>query len=504
MQLLKDIAIAISLANLCFFRVWAELLNSSNHYFIKAPPYINFTAIFLNVLLLATVFWVLVTLVRRLRHGINLAGWLFLLVLVFPLNSIRQQLPPLANVIALFGKSGFFILGLFLALLLVFVLVRWHRLVIHVAATVVLVLFPFALISFSQAAWFIVKRGVTFTDKPLITSVTAGKRSTTHVLWLLFDEMDHRITFLERPPTVKLPEIDRLKSQALYANNAYPPKGKTLFTMPSLITGRVISKAQPVGPNELMITIDRAKEAVGWSTQPSIFSKALEAGVNTAVVGWYHPYCRVLGGSLTACSWQQLFGGSAGSGKTDLFKVMVDQMYNLWPWRSRQYHIEAYLQTLKDGKKAVIDSNLGLVLVHFPVPHKPFIYERINSQFTLVNYSISGYLDNLVLADRALGELRQAMENAGTWENTIVLMTSDHGWRKSVMFDGKMDQRVPFVLKLAGQKESLTYNPAFNTVLTHDLILALLRGEVVGPESVMAWLDQHRSKVESSEYSNNL
>ena len=56
-----------------------------------------------------------------------------------------------------------------------------------------------------------------------------------------------------------------------------------------------------------------------------------------------------------------------------------------------------------------------------------------------------------------------------------------------------MDPRIPFVLKLAGPHEPITYDPAFNTVLTHDLLLALLRGEVSGPQSVVAWLDAHRS-----------
>ena len=505
MQLLKDIAIAISLANLCFLRVWAVLFDSDSHYFMKAPPFINLAAAILNVLLLAAAFWVLLNLARRLTraHAKFLAQWAFLVVLIVPLNGIRQELPPMAGLLVMFGRTGSVIFGLLLGIIAVFVLWRWYRSILRAAATIVLILSPFVLITFSQAAWLLMKYGVTYAHKAPATHPTNRKISTPRVLWFIFDGMDQRITFLERDFTVKLPEINRLRSQALYANNAYPPTAVTLLSMPSLITGKQVTEAHPVNPSELMITFRGANEAVGWSTQPNIFSKARGLGFNTAVVGWYHPYCRVIGSHLTTCSWQEESGSVAGNHQM-LSETMLNQVYSLWPWRPRQYHIEAYLQILKDGKKAVIDSSLGLVLVHFPVPHRPYIYDRINGEFTLLNYSIAGYLDNLVLADRTLGELRSVMEAKGMWENTVILLTSDHWWYNSSQFDGKVDHRVPFVLKLAGQKKGVVYEPAFNTILTHDLFLALLSGEVSGVDSVVSWLDQHRSKVEGPEDRNNL
>jgi hypothetical protein len=61
----------------------------------------------------------------------------------------------------------------------------------------------------------------------------------------------------------------------------------------------------------------------------------------------------------------------------------------------------------------------------------------------------------------------------------------------------KMDHRVPFIVKLAGQREPVTYSQPFNTVVTHDLILALLRGELANSENVAAWLDNHRAVADS-------
>jgi hypothetical protein len=43
------------------------------------------------------------------------------------------------------------------------------------------------------------------------------------------------------------------------------------------------------------------------------------------------------------------------------------------------------------------------------------------------------------------------------------------------------------------------YDAPFNTVVTHDLLLALMRREVSTPVEVVSWLDRHRS-IEQSPY----
>jgi hypothetical protein len=50
---------------------------------------------------------------------------------------------------------------------------------------------------------------------------------------------------------------------------------------------------------------------------------------------------------------------------------------------------------------------------------------------------------------------------------------------------------------LAGQRQSATYDAPFNTVLTQDLLLAILRGDLTDHASVSAWLDLHRSIADS-------
>jgi hypothetical protein len=47
------------------------------------------------------------------------------------------------------------------------------------------------------------------------------------------------------------------------------------------------------------------------------------------------------------------------------------------------------------------------------------------------------------------------------------------------------------VVRAPGADKAITYSPQVNTVLTHDLILAILRGELTNQEDVAPWLDAH-------------
>jgi arylsulfatase A-like enzyme len=153
-----------------------------------------------------------------------------------------------------------------------------------------------------------------------------------------------------------------------------------------------------------------------------------------------------------------------------------------------------YHAILREAENLANDTNFGFTLVHLPVPHAPHAYNRKTGEFTLGNAPIAGYVDSLALLDRTVGEIRRSMENAGTWEATTVLFTSDHPYREARQLDGKSDSRIPYLLKLASQKEGIEYTQQFNAVLTADLLMAVLRGEIAGPASATAWLDRNRAR----------
>jgi hypothetical protein len=429
---------------------------------------------------------------------------------------LGPQLPggmPL-NLADVWGRTGTTVLAWGLGIAAVIGLLRWQVRVARVAAGALLICFPFTLLVLARATWALVTYDALnagLMDKPLAPPVAVHRTAHARVLWLLFDELDQRLTFADRPASVQLPEFDRLRGEALYAANAYPPSGWTLWSMPALIGGELVSEAKAASADELLITYAQSGATVPWSTQPNVFTQAREAGFNAAIVGWYHPYCRMFAASVTRCSWQPWGVGTEVnlvSRATRLLDVPVVWRIrkllriNEWVLRARQtFRVDRYRSMMDDAKAATVDPAVDLAFVHLPVPHPPGVFKRSTGEFTVDRDA--SYLDSLELADHALGELRGLLERRGLWANTTVIVSSDHGYRtflwkgtlpeEATAADRHADYRVPFLVKLAGQNDGVAYDDQLSTVVTRDLVLALLRGDVSTRSELVAWLDRHRA-----------
>lgn len=510
----KDGLAALSLANLCFMGAWVVLLNPRHYTYYhwkEHPGFLEYAALLVDVLILAALFWGAATFARRSgnRTLVWAVRWAFLLSLIVPLNDLRQQLfDPLARgrkslvaALVLFAVFGLVVLAAVL-------LRKWRLKIIRGAYTAVLILSPFAVVTLLQGAWLTYKHGgnaARAADAPAAPRL--NQKDSPRVVWIVFDELDQRVAFTGRPAGLELPELDRLRTQSLFATNAYPPSNQTLLSMPSLITGKVALTAMPERPDELMIRYKGEPESVPLSAQPNVFADARGQGFDTALVGWYHPYCRVMGRSLTSCFWEPTVDEiSPLRGRPTLLKSMSNwatrslfripgmfRLFQSWYDSDRaEDHTLEHQHVMERATVVAKDKGFGLTLLHFPVPHHPFIYDR--SQGALSSRPDNTYEGNLVLTDRTLGELRREMEAAGLWDASAVIVSSDHWWRSPP--DGKIEKRVPFIMKLPGQTAGTVYDAEFNTVLTPGLIKAILAGEVTTPESAAAWLDRNRPGAE--------
>jgi hypothetical protein len=159
-----------------------------------------------------------------------------------------------------------------------------------------------------------------------------------------------------------------------------------------------------------------------------------------------------------------------------------------------------YFEIRDRAYRAAVDSRIGLLMLHLPLPHPYAFYNRREHNFNL-DASID-YLDNLALADRTLGELRLALEQARMWDDTTLLITADHGLRPDAweghlgwtdelekLTGGVHGKTVPFILKLAHSSDPAQFSKQFSNVVSSNLVLAVLEGNVSSPSQAVAWLD---------------
>jgi hypothetical protein len=352
-------------------------------------------------------------------------------------------------------------------------------------------------------------------DRPL-ESALPQKAGAPHVLWMVFDEWDESMTYRRRPANLELPELDRFRLHSFHAERAFPPSRETVTSMPSLLVGKTFVDTRFSSAGELLMIYDPKQPPERLTTESTVFSEARGAGFNVGIVGFYLPYCRLF--DATYCEWNCAMGVLPEEWEYPLslgrlMVLMAKRQVGHIPFTGRlgiiralgytrlnpSAHAITYRQTHQAALRAIVDARLNLVFVHWNVPHLPGIYDAAKDDFS--NDHPETYADNLRLTDRTVRDIRLTLESAGLWDSSTILMTADHplrldqgqDWMQLPRSGGNLTQtsEVPFLLKMAGQKQGLAYDAPVQTVVTKDLLLAIMKGEISQPEQVGDWLDHH-------------
>jgi len=303
------------------------------------------------------------------------------------------------------------------------------------------------------------------------------------VIWIIFDELDYRIAFGHRPKTLLLPELDKLEQTSLSASKAYSPGGGTMISIPELLTGKVLKSSTPLSANKIKL-IGLDGKASNFLTDETIIADMKERGKKTAIFGWYFPYNRLFQTVDVSKSY------SLNPTLVGLAETIAHQLRSLIESRVtfNKHHISITVAMQHDVIHFLQTFQRGFVFLHYPVPHGDFIYNRNTKKYCQNLNLKEGYLDNVALTDRLLGEVRATMEQSGTWDKSLVIVSADHHWRWNT-YDGVTDTfHVPFLVKLPGQKDSLSLSSRFETLNTKEMILNVIDGKIKTPEELKKWI----------------
>ncbi len=533
---IREVLICFSLGNLLFVRRWydLEILQETGLDYLRpgpANPALLYSTLIAG-LVVASAFWLGWQLVRHRRPvWIKIAHSCFLLAMIFPIESVRRYwiaqygAVDLASNTALLSIEVLLLGGLIMA-------VRGNPRVVRAAKHVALVMtfmFPALMIDFfsshvnsEPASAFRSKQPAPFQP------VAPGAH---RFIWIVFDEMDQQVAFAQRPVSLELPELDRLRGESLEARRATQTADRTLLAMPMLISGRSYRKSEITGAAKLTVYPVDSSRGLNWADERTIFHRVHETGLNAAVAGWYHPYCRLFGDQLVDC-----FNASSHTGRALLreqhasqqgvarmalllFRLQFENLRDMFRFDGvsgsenlkdayvQHEQLQEYIQVRDRAYADAADSRIGFVFLHFPTPHMYAIYNRWRKDFSLD--SDIDYLDNLALVDRTVGELRARLESAGLWDRTTLLITADHGFRPDMwrgrygwsqsmerLFERGPSQQVPFILKLAGHTDHVLVNRPFSNILASDLAMEVLNGQISTANQASDWIDRRASEIE--------
>ncbi len=484
---LRDFLVSLTLANLIMMKVWLSILpfKADQAFFLEHSQGVVYVATLMSTLIISVALWSIMSIATRwqkFEKGIWLC--IYVTTIVFCLNGIRAgNNYSLELIYSILGMWGTVIVGLLLVVGAGYLIFRYRDVFVQKYSSRVLILSPFLVFTFGQSLLALskVEPESAFSTHAYKNLQPVERPNAIPVVWIIFDELDYRIAFGHRPKNLLLPELDKLQLTSLSASKAYSPGGATIISIPELLTGKVLKSSTPLSANRIEL-IGLNGKASNFPTDETIIGDLQKRGEKTAIFGWYFPYNRLLATVDVIKSYPY-----------ELTKTIFTQLSNLIESRftfllSNSHHISITKSMQNDVIHFLQTFESGFVFLHYPVPHADYIYNR-NTKTYCQNLNLKeGYIDNVALTDRLLGEVRATMEQTGTWDKSLLIVSADHHWRFNT-YDGVTDTlHVPFLVKLPRQKYSLSASDRFETVNTKEMILNIIDGKINTPEEVKRWI----------------
>jgi len=276
-----------------------------------------------------------------------------------------------------------------------------------------------------------------------------------------------------------------------------------MISLPALLTGRLISAAEGRGDSELKVKYAGENEWRDFRNGDNVVTEMLRAGKKVAVIGWFHPYDRILPVSpnLTAKSWgYPAFQGFRCSNVVSAVAAQYGFLALLHYGRmvTRDLYIDMHAAALA----AVADPSIDFVFCHYGIPHLPGIYDAAEDRLSIaLKSNTSGYYCNLALVDRCLGDILSGVDKAGLHDSTAFVLTSDHWWRSAPWVEKGRGYRVPLIIRLKESGAVTQVDTALCTTSVRAIVTDLLDGKCTDTTAVAARI--RREKVQGHfHYSN--
>jgi hypothetical protein len=333
----------------------------------------------------------------------------------------------------------------------------------------------------------------------------------TRIIWILFDELSYDQVFDHRQPGVQLPTFDQLRSESVNFSDIQPVGYRTDQIVPSLFLGRKVDDIRSSVRRDLEIHDAESSTWQPFKQQDTIFADAMQSGWSTGVAGWYNPYCHILQSVLDSCYWQSIapFPRELHGDQRTIMSAVVfpfDSLYSRFRKSDSRAEVivKAHTQEYEDlqiaADKLIHNESIRFVFLHIPVPHPEGIYSRKTGQIGVKG----SYLDNLVLADKALGDLLAQIRKTAAADQTTIIVSSDHSWRINMWrvdsswtaedesaCRGKFDTRPVLLIHFPQDHTAELRSEAAPELIEYGIIKAMLRNQVASQGELDGWLTQY-------------
>jgi len=326
-------------------------------------------------------------------------------------------------------------------------------------------------------------------DKSLYRQIETKKERK--VIWIIFDEFDHEIAFIDKTYNLELPNFTKLRNNSLTHNKLFAPAQDTAYSIPSMLIGEYIQGAILKDHRYIMKTND--KKMIPFTFENSIFGKINNDGFTSSITGFgFHPYCLII--QPVKC---KIFNEPLKwyDGITHLLHM---KHINIFLKRGEKkgpgYKRDINPEIIKSMYEFIESPNpTNFLFIHNKVPK---ICHRCVSgyagpaekKFNIETFGTEeAYLLNLKFVDYLLGEILKKLDTKKYKEGeTLLILNSDHWARPgatAIFPSRKMDPKnkpypALFIAKILGDNQKEEIFEPDSGIHTQELVHKFLKKEI--------------------------
>jgi hypothetical protein len=278
---------------------------------------------------------------------------------------------------------------------------------------------------------------------------------------IIFDEMSYEYLYENGEVKKAFPNFRAFSSVADNYHDATAPGPDTMTSLPALLNAEEGLKTKVLGSR--LYVVEKGRKPTELVPSPeNILSMARAQGYGTALYGWYHDYCNIFKNLLDACKSYSIYNYAASAkGFSPLNPFFTN--FNLWPY----VYPAGYIKNLtsvpfqRNNANDMLDRSLKTLevdepyfyFIHFGVPHVPFVFDGsgYNPPADPFNPSDKNYINQLTYVDRMFGRFMAKMKDVNKFDNSTVVVMSDHNFRDKAPRDEWKE--IPVIVKNKGQME---------------------------------------------------
>lgn len=331
------------------------------------------------------------------------------------------------------------------------------------------------------------------------------------VVFVIFDEWSWFRLAPAGMPAEDFPNARRLASQSVLVTEARSAGPATRYAIPRLL----FERHGEVVPGNGEARWQDTAGTVPSAEVPSIFDRLHRLGYRSSVTGFYINYRGLLGADGPDQAWSRSYTYKRSTRPEEVGLMLLQNLQHwtdplsqaLWTPLSTAVYSDSWVTLFRSMRERALASLASepdntFLLLHLPLPHAPFVFNADGSfrgryQGMRMSEDTAGYHRHLQYADHVLGEILQTLDSTGRFDQSLVVVTSDHSWRKEP--DSALTRlpdaglRVPLLVKWPGQKTAMVSGEPFCALGLWPVIEAAIDGPAPPPMSDSLWLSISRA-----------